>query len=88
MRYWYYEASDGRDIYWSDKELTEEEQRKAGVHFVYNESRLYGRLNNGKHRPYIVRKVSPKQRVIPKIIYDPRYPNMPLLRVDIAFDEK
>lgn len=89
MSYWYYEADDGRNLYWSDKELTEEEQRRAHVHFTYMESRLYGRLNNGRKRPYLVRKVPlPEPKLIPEIFRDPNNPRIQLLRFIEVYDEE
>lgn len=78
---YYYSGAEGRSLYWSDHELTEDERRRANVVECYPPGRHYDRMCAIKGRDYLVRPVPiapPKLR--PEEFNDPDNPKIKLIR--------
>lgn len=78
---YYYEADNGQNLFWSESELTEAEQRSHRVHDVWSIGRLYDRLCVGKKDGYLILPIGGFDRRRPAETFtDPDNPKLKLLR--------
>ena len=86
----YYESSNGSNLFWSETELTKVEQRELQVHNdFFSVGRLYDKLCVRKKGVYHVlpieaRTNSTKYRGATEIFVDPDHPRLRLLRYTVV----
>lgn len=81
----FYSSFGAVDLFWSDRELTEAEQKERGLHREDRPNRIYGWLCSTRHYTYEIRPAlnpepRPGQKIEAFIAPDPGYRKLILLR--------
>lgn len=80
---YFYSSFGAEDLFWSERELTETEQRERGLHREDRPTRIYGWLCDTRRHRYEIRPALnpvPTRRQKVEAFTDPRHKRMVFLR--------